>query len=385
MSSLMNSIQAALDAANAAANAYGGSQASFGPGPSWTPEESQAAIAANNAVIQKEVAALKNDADINAYLAKTTYTPEQLSLATGYNQADIAQRMGDAWRGQATQNTQQWLDSAYAPTSTQAQTPGFVIGGSSLPSVAPNLNADYWLQIYRNNGVTSPPDTSGAYGAGFDIPTSQTQVTHPSVTAPVTAPSPESLLPGYSNALSTVNQRLEDRSAAALGGLGQVAAAAHVPVAQSVSTPASSDTNNAVSDAAIQNWFAANPGWTPETLKAYMASYGITPEQVARATGNRPEVLVERYNRTGRLPVQKGAQTQYVDYTQPLAPVAEGAGSGNLPYYYNTPKGQIASYLPPAYWRGNVQAYGGAYPFAQGGAVKLAPSSTEWLRAKCNG
>lgn len=173
-----------------------------------------------------------------------------------------------------------------------------------------------------------------------------------------------------------------------IGGLGQVALGSQkvipLPVAQSLSTPATAPTTNTVSDEAIQNWFNQNPSWTPESLKTYMVSYGVSPEQVARVTGNRPEVMVERYNRVGRQPVQKGAQTAYVDYTQPLAPVSEGAGSGNAPYYYQTPEGQVASYLPSSYWRGNVPAYGGMYPFARGGEVKSV-SANEWLKAKCNG
>lgn len=101
-----------------------------GGGSSFTPEQSQAAIAANTAQIKQDLAGLNTDAALNAYLAKTNYTPEQLAIATGYNASDIATRMGDAWRGQSSQNTQQWLDSAYAPTSTQAPVPGTVIGGT---------------------------------------------------------------------------------------------------------------------------------------------------------------------------------------------------------------------------------------------------------------
>lgn len=108
----------------------------FGGGASFTPEQSQAAIAANTAQIKQDLAGLNTDAALNAYLAKTTYTPEQLAIATGYSAADIAAKMHDAWRGQSSQNTQQWLDSAYAPTSTQAPVPGTVIGGTQAAAAA---------------------------------------------------------------------------------------------------------------------------------------------------------------------------------------------------------------------------------------------------------
>jgi hypothetical protein len=140
-----------------------------------------------------------------------------------------------------------------------------------------------------------------------------------------------------------------------------------------------------VPDSEINAWISRNPGWTHDQLKVFMASRGVTPEQVARATGTSPEAFVSAYNGAGRLPVQKGAQTAYVDYTQPFSPISEGAGSGNLPYYYGTPKGQVASYLPSAYWRGNAPAYGGMARYAEGGEVKSPTSSQEWLKAKCNG
>lgn len=169
-----------------------------------------------------------------------------------------------------------------------------------------------------------------------------------------------------------------------LGGLGQIAANTQIPVSQSVSTPPTIKTDNAQPDDVIRSWFTANPGWTPEMLKNYMDSYGITPEQMARATANSPNIMVQRYNDTGKLPAQAGAQTQYVDYNQPLAPVAEGAGSGNLPYYYDTPTGKLSSYFKPSYWRGNAPAYGGMIRFAEGGMVKSTPPNA-WLEAKCNG
>lgn len=92
--------------------------------------DSAGAIASNSAQIQQELAGIKTDADLNRYLANTQYTPEQLGIASGYKAEDIAARMGDAWR-EGKQTTQEYLNSAYQPTSQQAPVAGAVIGGTA--------------------------------------------------------------------------------------------------------------------------------------------------------------------------------------------------------------------------------------------------------------
>lgn len=248
-------------------------------------------------------------AALDRWLATSSYSPAQMSLATGYTESDIARAIANAK-----------LSTAQPSLSSS-----FVLGGAQpAPGVAPYNPST--PGIGASTGVQRPPEQAPA--------------------APQPAP----------------------------GGLTQIATAIQTPITSpGINTPPSMPTSNAVSDQDIKSWFTYNPGWTPETLKTYMASYGITPEQMARATGNLPEVMIERYNRVGRQAPQAGAQTGYVDYTQPIAPIAEGAGSGNLPYYYNTSAGQVGSYLPSSYWRGNVQSYGGMAKHVTGQATPTAP------------
>lgn len=97
--------------------------------------DSAGAIASISAQIQQELAGIKTDADLNRYLANTQYTPEQLGIASGYKAEDIAARMGDAWR-EGKQTTQEYLNSAYQPTSQQAPVAGAVVGGTSAAPVS---------------------------------------------------------------------------------------------------------------------------------------------------------------------------------------------------------------------------------------------------------
>ena len=109
-----------------------------GGGNSFTPQQTQDAIAANTARIKQDLAGVKTDAELNAYLVRTGFTPEQLAIATGYSAADIHAKANQAWHNQpGVLNTQQWLETAYAPTSDQAPTPGMVIGGVAPAPVAP--------------------------------------------------------------------------------------------------------------------------------------------------------------------------------------------------------------------------------------------------------
>ncbi len=228
----------------------------------------------------------------------------------GVTAGDLAGQVG-VDGGVMVDYLQQRLSPGYSRYKTleelSAPTPQYgAVFGASIPADIAAQNANYWDTAYR-------PTSTQVDGGGFSI-----------------------------------------------GGTGGGKSPVQpVPVAQSVSTPSSIPASDAISDHTINSWFLANPGWNTDMLKGFMSSYGLTPEQVARATGRNPTDFIKEVNAAGRLPAQAGAQTQYVDYTQPLSPIAQGAGSGNLPYYYNTPAGSLASYYNPTYLRGNISAYGG--------------------------
>lgn len=93
--------------------------------------------------IQADLARAGTDADLNAYLASTQFTPEQFAEVSGYNVADISNRMSQA-RGGSGQGTQSYLQ-ANPSLATEYYKGGWQDQGYTLE--------EYAMQDWQKNGA----------------------------------------------------------------------------------------------------------------------------------------------------------------------------------------------------------------------------------------
>src|SRR5699024_2637554 len=81
----------------------------------------------------------------------------------------------------------------------------------------------------------------------------------------------------------------------------------------------------AVTSGQIHQWLQQNPGASDAQIYSAMNQYGVTPEQMAQATGVPLQQVQQRYNAQGMTNQAQGIPTGLVGYERALQGGFEGS------------------------------------------------------------